>query len=942
MPSKIINIALHENIVKFTADHIMSLGKETDFSGTAVIMPSKRPALFIKKELSKNINKAFIPPDFMTFDDVVNNITADYMNLQKISEIDSAYIIYGIVKKNISEFFNDSNSFAGFFQWSYEILSFIDALDIEKISDDKLLNIKLNADIGYDVPVSINELLKNLYLVRRQFHKELDISKKTTRGLSYNKADSQILQYLKKYDNIILFNPYYMNKSETDMFKSVYDAGKLDIIIKGNKNSWSSVEKIYKDFSCSYENFVNDKINENINFYSAYDGESQACLAGNLINKLPVDDISDTVVIVPDNSILPSVMNQMYSIVDEVNIAVGYPASKTTIFALINALIKVQKTKKNNKYYVKDLLSVLSNPLVKNMRFIGNPGVTRIIVHKIIDHFDRFNKEAEFSGYLFVDPEEIKNNVKLCDEISKTVSLYWQRVSPERIKELLNDIFNLFLYGLADISNMNNLSRYITEIADSIVEKSLINTYPFNLSAINILYDIAGQFQKAICSNETFDKYEILYILEKILLRGNVSLIGSPLKGLQILGTLEARGLSFKNVYVLSMSDSVMPSIKETSPLIPKDIMASLGVGYVSRDVDIQKYHFMSLVSSSKNVSLIYSDDDKNERSRFIEELVWQKQSKEKSLEVANVIKTVLPSKVLAKNKQTFAKTAEIRDFLRKFSYSPTSLDTYLRCKLQFYYKYVLKLSQQTDFEQNYESQDIGNFIHEFLEQTFHKNTLKESLFKSVVYERYLNVLENSLDKYFKKHETGKIFLLKRLIKKRMSDFYENEKNRDFQEIIETEFSIKSTIDVSGEKYNLKVKIDRIDRNINDELFVIDYKTGSVSNPLRSKIQDYINGDRREYIQHNIKSFQLPVYKYAYETEFFKKIENCMLYSLRDGNIISMFKEKMLPDDKINIYNMCLDNLKYIISEINGDEPFKTELYDNTDCSLCPYFYLCR
>ncbi|MFA6614362.1 MAG: hypothetical protein WCS83_06245, partial [Endomicrobiia bacterium] len=194
MSSQIINIALNEDIIKYTANHIKSLSKTNDFSDIVIIMPSKRPALFIKKELSKNINKSFIPPSFLTFDEIVNDITTNYYNLQKISEIDSAYIIYDIVKKNVSELFEEQNSFASFFQWSYEILSFIDALDIEKIPDEKLLNIKLNADIGYDLPSNINELLKHLYLIKQEFHKQLNLLKKTTRGYSYYNADSKISQ----------------------------------------------------------------------------------------------------------------------------------------------------------------------------------------------------------------------------------------------------------------------------------------------------------------------------------------------------------------------------------------------------------------------------------------------------------------------------------------------------------------------------------------------------------------------------------------------------------------------------------------------------------------------------------------------------------------------------------------------------------------------------
>ena len=66
MKSKIINIPLNDNIVEYTAKHLLDLATDTenDFSGIAVVMPSKRPAMFIKRELAKQINKPFIPPKF--------------------------------------------------------------------------------------------------------------------------------------------------------------------------------------------------------------------------------------------------------------------------------------------------------------------------------------------------------------------------------------------------------------------------------------------------------------------------------------------------------------------------------------------------------------------------------------------------------------------------------------------------------------------------------------------------------------------------------------------------------------------------------------------------------------------------------------------------------------------------------------------------------------
>ena len=112
MKSKIINISLNDNIVEYTAKYLLNLATNTenDFSGIAVVMPSKRPSMFIKRELAKQINKPFIPPKFFTFEELVNSISG-LQNRRKISKIDSSYIIYDIVHNNLKN--------SGFYQYTY-------------------------------------------------------------------------------------------------------------------------------------------------------------------------------------------------------------------------------------------------------------------------------------------------------------------------------------------------------------------------------------------------------------------------------------------------------------------------------------------------------------------------------------------------------------------------------------------------------------------------------------------------------------------------------------------------------------------------------------------------------------------------------------------------------------------------------------------------------
>lgn len=939
--SKILNISLNTDIVEYTSKYLLDLTEGTsdfDFSKIAVVMPSKRPAMFIKRELSKQIGKPFIPPKFFTFDELINLISAQ-TNTQKISNIDSSYIIYDIVHNQlkIPNFYQ--YTYSSFFQWANEILSFINLLDLEKISNDKLLNIKAQAEIGFDVPENINELLKNISFIREEFHKRTELLNKTTTAYAYHNSQKYIEEVVKDFDRVILFNPYYLNKSETDMFKVLFDKNKLDIIIRGNKDTWQYLNKIYKDFNCVPQT-VKDDLDDNISLYSAYDGYSQACLVKNLIQKLPKNELKDTVVIVPDNTILQAVTSELCSVIDDINIAVGYPATKTTVFSLMKDLIKTHLNRdENNRYYVKDFISIISNPLVKNIRFIGMPDITRIIVHEIINNFDFLNNKALFKNYQFISLNEIQENVSLHEIISQKVTDYWQPVSSERIKEIINQLLDMFFYKFEKVSSMATLGNAINNIADIITQKSLINSYSFNIGAINIVYDIANKFINSVCSNNVFAQHELLKIFESLLSKGNINLIGSPLKGLQVLGFMEARGLSFKNVFIVSMSDSVVPNVKEINPLIPKEVISLLNAGYTEREMNIQKYQFYGLISGAKSVSLIYPCDNVDIRSRFIEELVWKKQYKTKMLKSVTINNAVIPTKLFSNNKPEFVKTPAIKNYLRNFKYSATSINLYMKCKLRFYYQYILKLDMQTDYDDDHESLNIGNCVHEFLNETFHSGLTKDLLLK-ISKSSYEKALDAKIDEFFKTAKTGKMYLLRKLLKIKLNEFRETELQRNFKRVLETEQDYSSAIDVNGVKYNLVSRMDRIDENEDGTISVIDYKTGGADTLAdRGFIYDETLFSR-EVVANNIKSFQLIIYKYLYEQKYpDKTVSQVMLYSLKDSTIIPLIKDK--NKEKIS-FDMLIKHLKFILADINNDEPFRRELYDDVECEKCPYFFLCR
>ena len=81
---------------------------------------------------------------------------------------------------------------------------------------------------------------------------------------------------------------------------------------------------------------------------------------------------------------------------------------------------------------------------------------------------------------------------------------------------------------------------------------------------------------------------------------------GSPLKGLQILGLLETRSLSFDNVIVMDVNEGTLPKLRVYEPFIPREVMVNLKLNRLEQEEEIQRYQLMRLISSAQKVHLVY------------------------------------------------------------------------------------------------------------------------------------------------------------------------------------------------------------------------------------------------------------------------------------------------------------------------------------------------
>src|SRR5690606_17854365 len=201
-----------------------------------------------------------------------------------------------------------------------------------------------------------------------------------------------------------------------------------------------------------------------------------------------------------------------------------------------------------------------------------------------------------------------------------------------------------------------------------------------------------------------------------------VSFEGEPLSGLQIMGILESRTLDFENVIFTSVNEGKIPFGKTQNSFIPYDLKREFNLPtYKDRDA-IYTYHFYRLLSRAKNIYLVYNTEDEGldggEKSRFITQLKIEKHPNHTITEEiysANLPNVAYQNLKIEKSDLVMQRLKEIAEK----GFSPSSLATYVRSPIDFYYQRILKINENKEVEETIEANTLGTVIHNTLEELY-------------------------------------------------------------------------------------------------------------------------------------------------------------------------------------------------------------------------------
>jgi ATP-dependent helicase/DNAse subunit B len=343
--------------------------------------------------------------------------------------------------------------------------------------------------------------------------------------------------------------------------------------------------------------------------------------------------------------------------------------------------------------------------------------------------------------------------------------------------------------------------------------------------------------------------------------RDAMAFYGNPLDGLQIMGLLETRLLDFETILVVGMNEGKMPPTNPIQTLIPMDLRQHVGLPLPRDKQGLFAHHFYRLLHTCSEMYITYSSSmegmNSTEPSRYLLQLELELTKYSSKINFTKKYYTLESNKEITKIK-SIVKTNELverLDLLLQSGISASAIKTFFTCPLDFYYKYVLRFGEEEKVEEAIESNQLGTFVHAVLEELYLPYSLKDKdgIEKTKIppkilvddIEHMIKAYPLEMRKQFSIHfngdaeafSKGKNYLSFTMAMELTKRFFEFERKRLLAlhntgiriVALEDKLVERITVNVFGEPKEITLKgvIDRVDE-LNDEIYIWDYKTGKV------------------------------------------------------------------------------------------------------------------
>lgn len=821
---------------------------QADIRKLTFVFPNRRAGLFFRKYLMELIDKPIFSPEIITINDCFFNAstrkvadrTAELFRLYRIykeisgtEESFDAFVFWG---EMLLSDFNDVDKFEvdapNLFRnvtglkeidWSAEYLSDEQRKAIEQFWKHFLPNVDSKTKKEF---IAIWKVLLPLY---EQFNTELLSENTATEGMIFR----EVTDLLKKNEtpeyfngkNFVFIGFNALTTSEKNLFIELQKRGQADFYWDYEADQLRDPDNqaslFYKENTLQFpsklkiESVKKELTEKSFELIAIPSSVGQTKEIYNLLNELYPPESTEnewikTAVVLPDESLLVPLLHSLPENIENVNVTMGFPLKASPVSGLLENLFELQRRiNSRGQFYHMIVSSILNHQYIS------------MLCH---DEVQRIQEDMVKTNAIYVEKSVFENN-----DILKTI--FSQKKSP-----------NEFVPYLLEVLKKLNIAwqNYSKETGKHHLECDFLYQYYVGINRMNEVMKSIGAFEMSLDT--------LIRLIRQLVGGVSIPFEGEPLNGLQVMGTLETRGLDFENLIICSFNEGIFPKKSTSNSFIPNNLRRAFGMPTFEYHDAISAYNFYRLIQRTKRLFFLY--DNRNdgmqtgEISRFAHQLHYHYGVDFKQVNIAYDV-NFSPENVIE-----VQKTPEIMEKLRAFTMegeegralSASSINTYIDCPLRFYFSNVEKISEQDEVQENVEAGMFGTLLHETMEmlyEPFVGRLVNKSEFDELRKNQFLidkTITRAFAKEFFKKKEgdeidielDGKYLLTARIIKKFVGKILEVDAERAPFTYIQSEARIVAQFPVNQDnlKVNLKGLIDRVDEK-EGQIRILDYKTGS-------------------------------------------------------------------------------------------------------------------
>jgi len=578
-------------------------------------------------------------------------------------------------------------------------------------------------------------------------------------------------------------------------------------------------------------------------FYEGFDLHSQLSVLESELAALP--DTDSTAIVLPDPGALVPVMHHLPAV--EANISMGYPLARSSLAQLLETILTLhENADAAGRYAWRDMIALVRHPLLRTLRAretpADNDGPANMPLKSAYVAWERHIR----SGAAMQAPAEwlLAYDAEQC------------AASESEVRALHGEVLAACFDNFRSAGTLRQLGQALDSLCE-LLRRRGGDTWRTHLidaeCLLRLWQSVVPELTGSILADEPYDQGLLFLILRHLVEAERVSFEPEPLAGMQVLGMLETRLLTFKRLFILDATEDKLPGAAAPDPLLPDPLRQALGLpGRRERD-NVAAHNFFRLLMGAREVTVLYQAgvrpgalEGKSERSRYVEQLLWELERRQGELvkprplsDHAAPLKAVsFPVSPIVPHQPAIAVTPAMRVRLARRladkGVTPSQLEVWLACPKKAFYAQVLGLRPLQEVAEDGDRAQFGELLHAVLKSFFAPHLGKPVSSGSFNPRELANVFEDALQGEAPLQDDaaaiGLPFDARAALlasgRERLTRFLANMPPTT---IVALEQDIQAELELPGSEAErrvvLKGRIDRIDLRESGHV-VLDYKTG--------------------------------------------------------------------------------------------------------------------